>query len=355
MNKYYSIIIIFIFLLVLCSCNNNIADEYTIAVSPSSAHTFQIDYNGGTESITISGSSVWSAKIEGDFVSLSKYKGGNYGRKFDESILITVVPNPSVSIRKAKILIFNDDDDSLVATYYIEQSLNEIEMNKYKAVDLGLSVKWASQNFDMSSNPSIQGLYGWGDPTGCLTATSGNYATGFNSVISGTEYDIVTQTWGPVWRVPTKEEFQELYDKCIWTYEEKEGNKGFTVTGINGNNIFIPILGFREGEDIIDNLVEDGIGSIICKECFLYKTSDEHFYCTWNHSMMYWTSSNCEDIERATAVIVCETGEVWHKYDETPIGPSKNDYNYKITNKHAISFVEKMRCTGLAIRPVRSK
>lgn len=351
--------VFFILTITLCflhSCNNeSVTTDYTITTIPSSNEILKIDSDGGVVSITISGTSVWSAKTEDSFVSLSKQKGGSYGNKFSETIQVKVEPNPTVSVRKAKILIYNDDDDSLVAAYHIEQSLNEHEMNKYEAVDLGLSVKWASQNLDISSNTSIQGLYGWGDPTGCLTGASGNYANGINTVISGTEYDVVTQAWGRVWRIPTKEEFQELYDKCTWKYEDKEGKKGFTVTGKNGNHIFIPILGLREGNQVIDNPVDDGIGSHLCPGCFPNKTADDHFFGKWNHSMIYWTGSNCEDLDSASAIIICETGEVWHKEDENPGVFSKNDFYYKITNKHSISFVEKKRHTGLAIRPVRSK
>ena len=234
-------------------------------------------------------------------------------------------------------------------------SNNNIEnkpQDKLTAVDLGLSVKWANQNFDVSDNPSIQGLYGWGDPTGCLTAIDGNYAYDLNSSISGSEYDVVSSQLGGFWRIPTKEEFQELFDNCTWTYETQENISGFKITGTNGNHIFIPILGSREGETVIDNPINDGIGLHFCPGCFPNKTPDNHYFGTWTHSMTYWTANNGIEFNNACAVIVSEKGEVWHKEDEYPSLFSKSDFYYKMTNDRNMSFVEMKRYLGLAIRPV---
>ena len=108
------------------------------------------NYEGGNSMIEIEGNSLWYAKVEGKFVTLSKNKGGNNSKRFNEIIDVKVHPNPFAANRKAHIQIYNDANDSLVATINIEQSLNEEEMNKYEVVDLGLSVKWATKNFDLS-------------------------------------------------------------------------------------------------------------------------------------------------------------------------------------------------------------
>ena len=42
-------------------------------------------------------------------------------------------------------------------------------------------------------------------------------------------------------RLPTKEQFEELINMCNWSCVV---NKGFNVTGPNGNSIFIPAAGF---------------------------------------------------------------------------------------------------------------
>ena len=46
--------------------------------------------------------------------------------------------------------------------------------------------------------------------------------------------------------MPTKIEFQELIEKCLWT----ECEKGYNVTGPNGNSIFLPATGMKVGTDL---------------------------------------------------------------------------------------------------------
>lgn len=63
------------------------------------------------------------------------------------------------------------------------------------AVDLGLSVKWASHNLGASSPEEDGGLYGWGDPTGNRIDKYVPAAI-YDKNISGTKYDIARVHWG---------------------------------------------------------------------------------------------------------------------------------------------------------------
>ena len=46
--------------------------------------------------------------------------------------------------------------------------------------------------------------------------------------------------------LPKLTDFAELYDYCNWKWDDKK--KGMVVTGPNGNNIFIPALGYRDNQ-----------------------------------------------------------------------------------------------------------
>lgn len=146
--------------------------------------------------------------------------------------------------------------------------------DRFEAVDLGLSVDWASVNVDVD-NPNLcalapeepGGYYGWGDPTGdhheqpevasinpympdttlCLVFYGGDHPL---LDITGTEYDIARQNWGGDWRLPTRAEQDELRSKCQWTMETRNGMNGYKVTGLTGKSIFLPAAGFRMGNDI---------------------------------------------------------------------------------------------------------
>ena len=71
--------------------------------------------------------------------------------------------------------------------------------------------------------------------------------------ISGTCLDVAHVKWGSpylkwggAWRMPTKDEFDELENKCIFEMTEHNGVKGYKFTSkINGNSIFLPAAGNR--------------------------------------------------------------------------------------------------------------
>ena len=61
------------------------------------------------------------------------------------------------------------------------------------------------------------------------------------SDISGnSQYDAATANWGGSWRMPTKDEMQELVDHCEWELTQVNGVKGVRVIGVNGKCIFLP-------------------------------------------------------------------------------------------------------------------
>lgn len=145
-----------------------------------------------------------------------------------------------------------DDEKTILAGKEIRQFEN------VKAVDLGLSVLWADCNVGGNSENPIGGLYGWADATGEKTSQNiadyvplRKYLTGQISMnISGTEYDIATAKWGQGWKMPSKENWKELIEKCKWTKAKAFHVYGYRVEGPNGNSIFLPNTGLRFGETI---------------------------------------------------------------------------------------------------------
>ena len=116
-------------------------------------------------------------------------------------------------------------------------------------VDLGLSVKWASFNLGASNSGSDGLFFCWAELTQKQYSHTYNYkyydpltdkCVIIADQISGTEYDAATALWGDGWRMPTMAEWQELVDNCTWTAT----SSGYTVTGPNGNSIFLRASGF---------------------------------------------------------------------------------------------------------------
>jgi hypothetical protein len=120
-----------------------------------------------------------------------------------------------------------------------------------EAVDLGLSVKWASWNVGATKPEEYGAYFGWADPTGLKTSQSNNDYPSANPPqnICGTEYDAAHVHWGGSWRLPTREEQLELVNNCEWTRASINGIQGYWVAG-NGNRIFLPAGGGRAGTSI---------------------------------------------------------------------------------------------------------
>lgn len=152
--------------------------------------------------------------------------------------------------------------------------------NGHEYVDLGLpsGLKWAKCNVGASS-PEEYGLYfAWGETTGYTAndVTSGvraftqdEYNAGPAASISADltlEQDAAHVNLGGNWRMPTKDEFQELVDNCnvVWINDYNgTGINGLTFTSnINMNSIFVPAAGSPK-----DSLM--GINAI----CFYYTMS----------------------------------------------------------------------------------
>ena len=140
--------------------------------------------------------------------------------------------------------------------------------NGYEYVDLGLpsGLKWATCNIGASS-PEQSGLYfAWGETTGYTTnqITNGErlftqdvYNAGPAASIETDltlEQDAANVNMDGKWRMPTKDEYQELIDNCdgVWTDDYNgTGIKGCIFTSkVNGKSVFFPAAGYCNGSSV---------------------------------------------------------------------------------------------------------
>ncbi len=106
-------------------------------------------------------------------------------------------------------------------------------------VDLGLDVYWAEYNLGAQKPEDPGETYSIGYP---LTDQIPSYYD-----IINTKYDTAISLWGQPWRMPKESEWQQLLNRCTWTYGNKNGVQGFYATGPNGNRIFFPIGATKGG------------------------------------------------------------------------------------------------------------
>lgn len=145
--------------------------------------------------------------------------------------------------------------DSLVAYAYVSGG----DYAGHEYVDLGLSVKWATCNVGASSPSDYGDYYAWGEVSPKSSYTSENsaaYGKTMGDISGDSRYDAARFNWGGTWRMPTKSELTELKTRCTWTWTTMNGKNGYKITGSNGNSIFLPAAGFRDGT----SLGNDGSG-----------------------------------------------------------------------------------------------
>lgn len=127
-----------------------------------------------------------------------------------------------------------------------------------EVVDLGLGENkmWASCNLG-AKNPEENGVYcGFGDGTGLKTSrNSDDYQIPHNLLsYSGIlQLDIARSKMGEWWHTPTFDDWHELFDNCLRIETTYKGKRGLKVIGWNGNAIFLPYSGFRDGEKVFED------------------------------------------------------------------------------------------------------
>ena len=67
------------------------------------------------------------------------------------------------------------------------------------------------------------------------------------------KHDAAHVHWGGDWRMPTREELENLVDYCDWTWENVNGVEGFVVRGrgaYTSASIFLPAAGYGSGTSL---------------------------------------------------------------------------------------------------------
>ena len=137
-------------------------------------------------------------------------------------------------------LTFNEIDNIKNATNKPQLLANEkkegvAETQNPKAVDLGLSVKWANCNWGALYPEEMGNYCEWSKDKKDIKST-GKWVQ-----IAGTKFDPVYSATNGKWRMPTKGEMEELLKMCTYKKDILNGVLGITfVSKVNGNSIFLP-------------------------------------------------------------------------------------------------------------------
>lgn len=119
-------------------------------------------------------------------------------------------------------------------------------LNGHEWIDLGLpsGTLWATCNIGATSPQEYGNYYAWGETSTKGSYTEDNYTYSSNPTTLPLSADAATVNWGSGWRMPTKEEMEELLNNCSGIWTSRNSVNGYLLTGSNGNSIFMPAAGF---------------------------------------------------------------------------------------------------------------
>lgn len=131
-----------------------------------------------------------------------------------------------------------------------QEKINTKNANIF-AVDLGLpsGTKWADRNLCAEAPEASGSFFRWGEVEPYTPLSPAYEFQNAGMDICGTKYDAATVMLGERWRMPTKEQVEELVDECTWEWVTKGEVEGMQVTGKNGNHIFFPATGYNYLKD----------------------------------------------------------------------------------------------------------
>ncbi|HHT61916.1 MAG: hypothetical protein QM280_02720 [Bacteroidota bacterium] len=238
---------------VFTACEKKDVNEKNISVN---LQLKELPSEGGEFKVMVTADAPWKATANKTWITL-------FPDSCDGDTLVTVtVAANTASIKDAAEALFCMDGKcaSLTVTRFGKSG---------NAVDLGLSVKWASYNVGAITPESYGDYFAWGeteqkniykwnnykyatvDANGDLKTltkynTSSSYGTIDNKTVLDFADDVARVHWDSTWRIPTKAELDELRTNCTWIWTTKNGINGYEVKSkTNSNSIFLPAAGCR--------------------------------------------------------------------------------------------------------------
>jgi len=219
----------------------------------------------------------------------------------DVNLLIDyLLTNDSTGINLANA---DADDDGEVSIGDVAELIDTLlamssgPQDEHDWVDLGLpsGTLWATRNIGANSPEDYGDYFAWGETAPkdyyewiTYKWCNGSYDTmtkywtdsnyGYNGFVDNKteldpEDDAAYVNWGPSWRMPSKEQQDELRINCTWTWTTRNGVNGRLVTGTNGYTIFLPAASEWSGES------PDYVGTEgVCWSRTLYSDSPEDAY-----------------------------------------------------------------------------
>ncbi len=202
----------------------------------------------------------------------------------------------------------NISDVTCLIDYLLEGCWPDADNHEY--VDLGLpsGTLWATCNLGASCPEEYGDYFAWCetvpkdeytyenykwwyfDENGYRYISKYNTRSNFGPIDNKTEMepedDAARMNIGTSWCIPSLDQVVELVNSCTWQWTQRNGVNGHLVTGPNGNTMFLPAAGYRDGSSL------EYVGTYgIYWSRSLYSYLPDRAYCLYFDSQ-YWDSED---------------------------------------------------------------
>jgi len=197
------------------------------------------------------------------------------------------------------------------------------------AVDLGLSVEWSTMLLGAEEPGARGNLYFWGD-VNPASASSPILSTenglrnkvfydnvtmngGGRFSISGTQYDAATYLLGEGWRIPTREEFEELLAHCSLGVEyDPNGERvdGGTLT-YDGKTYQLGVVHISQDNKMKISCNGKNIIIPTCDYGYMTTKQDGTGYSFTKNGTSYYVSLWCANAINSSGPLYFETNGAW--------------------------------------------
>ena len=148
----------------------------------------------------------------------------------------------------------------------VEVTVGGGDEHEYVDLDLPSGLLWATCNLGADTQEGYGDYFAWGEAQpkdnydwstyiygsdwNQITKYCNDASYGYNGFTDNLttllpEDDAATANWGSGWRMPTEEEWEELYDNTTCTLATQNGVNGRLFTASNGYSLFLPAAGCR--------------------------------------------------------------------------------------------------------------
>ena len=321
--------------------NTTLESKLALIEAAIKAQTLSLEAKLGLIEAAIKAIPDYSDKFDAVVAALNAMKTQIEALGTGQADIVTAINNTTAAINALIAAVNSGNASAAAALAQIIQKLEELKEkigsgsggsggggggSTEEYVDLGLpsGLKWATKNLGASKPSDYGSYYAWGETRPKADYTWATYKwiqTGKSYWVNITKYtvadgqimgiwydiggnfigdnkttleaddDAATAKLGSPWRMPTLNEIDELLDanNCTWTWTTQDGKNGYEVKSkTNGNSIFLPAAGFRDGSKF---LAAGSEGDYWSSSLLTASSDGAHALC-FDSGVHKWSSGN---------------------------------------------------------------